>query len=189
MTTLLYIPGAWWGDRASRSSQGCATQDKQYGLSSCMSSGVSSHSVPFLPFFLVQQERKCMTKRSVCHQHLRWPLQQSSCCVRALQIKVQFLLEPNTTTTSSPSAKQYIQAGSHPIAANTLVPGKQRHFLFLIAVKSRRSHLLYSSQVGRISLYSSLAVSYYAPYNFCFAARVAYVEIGNANKEINEDEI
>lgn len=36
---------------------------------------------------------------------------------------------------------------------------------------------------------SSLAVSYYAPYSFYFAARVAYVEIINANKGRNAEEI
>lgn len=50
---------------------------------------------------------------------------------------------------------------------------KAKAFSFPHSCKSRRSHLLYSSKARRISMYSSLALSYYAPYNFSFAARVA----------------
>lgn len=81
---------------------------------------------------------KDLAKRSDLHRCLRWPLRQSSCCVRALQMRAQLLREANATATRSPrpsgASRLARAAASRPTAASTLVPGKQKHFLFHIAV-------------------------------------------------------
>lgn len=194
MTTLLYKPaftGAWQGCRASSFSQRCPTQGKKHSPSSHASSGTSSCSPLSLPRSLVQQERKHLTKKSDLHWCLRWSPRQSICCVRALHIKAQLLHKANTAATCSPepsgTSRPALATGPHPTAASTPRSGKAKTFSFPHSCKPRRSHLPYSSKARRISMCSSLAVSYYAPYSFYFAARVAYVEIRNANKGRNEE--
>lgn len=162
VTTLLYKPaftGAWWGCRASSSSQRCPTQGKKHGPSShtlkdllLLSSVPSLLSRAAAEVTLDQEVWLALMPEVVPpaeHLLCQGPSDQSTAPAQG-QCRCNMLAW----------AKRHIQAGLCRSLSNSsqhLCSAKAKTFSFPHSCKSRRSHLLYSSKARRISMCSSLA--------------------------------